>query len=179
MCKLLKTGGTGLNHMETIARSKSINGPYMPNPANPILTNANTSEYCMFLQQVGGTAMLFLTCIQSRQSVMPTSSLMQSETGKLLARCLKIIWSSKLICNRWGCALSTRSGPNFTVFPMGRETVLTPVTWAPDEFPVFSRVHGQMEGWHFPVESVVEEGEGYSSCTPCARVCSADIRLAS
>ncbi|KZL87803.1 glycoside hydrolase family 43 protein [Colletotrichum incanum] len=38
-------GGTGLGHMVTIARSKNIDGPYESNPANPILTNANTTEY--------------------------------------------------------------------------------------------------------------------------------------
>lgn len=32
--------------METIARSRNLYGPYDPNPANPILTNANTTEYC-------------------------------------------------------------------------------------------------------------------------------------
>lgn len=42
----LPIGGTGLNHMETIARSASIDGPYSPNPSNPILTNANTTQYC-------------------------------------------------------------------------------------------------------------------------------------
>ena len=39
-------GGTGLLHMETMARSKQLYGPYEPNPSNPILSNANTTEYC-------------------------------------------------------------------------------------------------------------------------------------
>ena len=39
-------GGTGLNHMVTMARSKTIGGPYEANPANPVLTNANTTNYC-------------------------------------------------------------------------------------------------------------------------------------
>ena len=38
-------GGTYLGHMQTIARSRNINGPYEDCPYNPILTNANTSEY--------------------------------------------------------------------------------------------------------------------------------------
>ncbi|KAF2036669.1 xylosidase : arab-like proteininofuranosidase [Setomelanomma holmii] len=42
---MIAEGGTGLLHMETIARSKKLHGPYDPNPANPILTNANTTEY--------------------------------------------------------------------------------------------------------------------------------------
>lgn len=40
------TGGTGLGHMVTMARSNNIDGPYESNPANPILTNANTTDYC-------------------------------------------------------------------------------------------------------------------------------------
>lgn len=32
--------------MVTMARSKSIHGPYEVNPANPVLTNANTTNYC-------------------------------------------------------------------------------------------------------------------------------------
>jgi beta-xylosidase len=43
---MIAEGGTGLLHMETIARSKDLYGPYEPNAANPILTNANTTEYC-------------------------------------------------------------------------------------------------------------------------------------
>lgn len=34
--------------MVTMARSKSINGPYESNPTNPVLTNANTTSYCTF-----------------------------------------------------------------------------------------------------------------------------------
>ncbi|CAN9391575.1 unnamed protein product [Alternaria alternata] len=42
---MIAEGGTGLLHMETIARSKDLYGPYEPNTANPILTNANTTEH--------------------------------------------------------------------------------------------------------------------------------------
>lgn len=38
---LASEGGTELNHHLTIARSRSIWGPYESNPANPILTNCN------------------------------------------------------------------------------------------------------------------------------------------
>ncbi|RYO99991.1 hypothetical protein DL763_001122 [Monosporascus cannonballus] len=37
--------GTGIDHMATMARSKSIHGPYESNPANPVLSNADTTEY--------------------------------------------------------------------------------------------------------------------------------------
>jgi alpha-N-arabinofuranosidase len=36
-------GGTEEAHMETIARSKNIWGPYNPNPSNPILTHCNAA----------------------------------------------------------------------------------------------------------------------------------------
>ncbi|CCF41264.1 beta-xylosidase [Colletotrichum higginsianum] len=42
---LAAEGGTGLGHMVTMARSNNIDGPYESNPANPILTNANTTDY--------------------------------------------------------------------------------------------------------------------------------------
>lgn len=42
----MKLGGTGVTHMETIARSRNLTGPFDSNPANPVLTNANTTEYC-------------------------------------------------------------------------------------------------------------------------------------
>lgn len=42
------TGGTGLEHMVTMARSRNIKGPYESNSANPVLSNANTTEYCEF-----------------------------------------------------------------------------------------------------------------------------------
>ncbi|PYI28613.1 hypothetical protein BP00DRAFT_438323 [Aspergillus indologenus CBS 114.80] len=42
---LIAEGGTGTSHQVSIARSKNVTGPYEPCPANPILTNRNTSEY--------------------------------------------------------------------------------------------------------------------------------------
>ncbi|KAI9045536.1 xylosidase : arabinofuranosidase [Aspergillus affinis] len=52
----------------------------------------------------------------------------------------------------WGVALSTRSGPDLRSYPMGRETVLYPVTWD-DEWPVLDPVYGNMEGWGKPGSS--------------------------
>ncbi|KAJ0425936.1 glycosyl hydrolase [Aspergillus carlsbadensis] len=48
--------------------------------------------------------------------------------------------------NWWGIALATRSGPDWRVYPMGRETVLFPVTWEEGEWPVFGTVRGKMTG---------------------------------
>ncbi|TFY73238.1 hypothetical protein EWM64_g10774, partial [Hericium alpestre] len=48
--------------------------------------------------------------------------------------------------NWWGVALSTRSGPEYTYYPMGRETVLTPAQWKEGEFPTFTPVLGEETG---------------------------------
>lgn len=52
--------------------------------------------------------------------------------------------------NWWGVALSTRSGPSHVYYPMGRETVMTAVTWAEGEFPVWTNVSGEESGWVLP-----------------------------
>lgn len=119
---MIAEGGTGLNHEEDIARSRDINGPYTPNPANPMVTQANTSSY---FQTVGH------------------ADLFQDARGQ---------W--------WGVALSTRSGPEYLVYPMGRETVLAPVTWDKGGWPVWTNVSGYMNGWSLPPRQIVEQGEG-------------------
>lgn len=109
---LTAEGGTGLNHMVTMARSRSLHGPYEADPANPVLTNAGTSG-CF---QTVGHADLF-----------------RDAAGK---------W--------WGAALSTRSGVGYVNYPMGRETVLTSVTWDEGQFPVWTNVSGRESGWALP-----------------------------
>ncbi|KAM0323262.1 hypothetical protein ACHAQA_008853 [Verticillium albo-atrum] len=49
--------------------------------------------------------------------------------------------------NWWGISLGTRSGPEWEVYPMGREALLFPVTWNEGEWPVFANITGRMEGW--------------------------------
>ncbi|THG97986.1 hypothetical protein EW145_g7505 [Phellinidium pouzarii] len=108
---LIAEGGTGLNHMVTMARAPNISGPYTSYAKNPVLTNANTTEY---LQTVGH------------------ADLFQDTAG-----------------NWWAVSLATRNG---TVnYPMGRETILVPVVWEENEFPVFNngtpgRAHIHMTG---------------------------------
>ncbi|PLN81050.1 xylosidase : arabinofuranosidase [Aspergillus taichungensis] len=46
----------------------------------------------------------------------------------------------------WAVALGTRSGPEWVTYPMGRETVMAPATWAEGEWPVIEPVRGQMQG---------------------------------
>jgi hypothetical protein len=119
---LAAEGGTQLGHSVVIARSKNIDGPYEPNPANPIVSNANTTE----LFQTVGHADLF-----------------QDAAG-----------------NWWGVALSTRSGPEYATFPMGRESSLFPVTWREGEWPFASQVRGKMSGWPLPAYDRDIPGEG-------------------
>ncbi|KAM7188616.1 Non-reducing end alpha-L-arabinofuranosidase BoGH43B [Naviculisporaceae sp. PSN 640] len=110
---LAAEGGTGLEHMVTMARSRSVSGPFESNPANPVLSNYNTTSY---FQTVGH------------------ADLFQDGSG-----------------NWWGVALSTRSGPEYIHYPMGRETVMTPVRWpSAKEFPIWSPIRGKMSGWPFP-----------------------------
>lgn len=103
---MIAEGGTGLNHMVTYARSRDMWGTYEPDPVNPVLTNANTTQY---FQTVGH------------------ADIFQDTKGD---------W--------WAVALSTRSGPEY--YPMGRETVLTPVQWEKDRFPTFTPVRGEEAG---------------------------------
>ncbi|OAL06297.1 hypothetical protein IQ06DRAFT_241020 [Phaeosphaeriaceae sp. SRC1lsM3a] len=60
----------------------------------------------------------------------------------------------------WGHALATRYGGNGSYFPMGRETVMFPVTWNKGDWPVMQPVRGQMSGWELPKQSRDIPGEG-------------------
>ncbi|KAJ7172068.1 arabinofuranosidase [Mycena filopes] len=118
---IIAEGGTGLNHMETGARSKQITGPFTPAPHNPLLSNANTTSY---FQTVGH------------------ADIFQDSRG-----------------NWWGVALSTRSGPEYISYPMGRETVLTNMTWAEGDWPVFQNVSGVIGGPTLPLRPQIR-GDG-------------------
>jgi beta-xylosidase len=71
----------------------------------------------------------------------------------------------------WAIALAVRAGygynfdPYNSIFPMGREAVLTPVKWEEDEWPTYQNVSGIMTGnFVLPVNpspsTVPEQGEG-------------------
>ncbi|CZR61324.1 related to xylosidase : arabinofuranosidase [Phialocephala subalpina] len=109
---MIAEGGTQLGHMETIARSTNITGPYEEYENNLILTNTNTTEY---FRTVGH------------------ADLFQDESD-----------------NWWGVALATRSGQEHMSYPMGRETVLYPVTWKEGDWPTLQPVRGEMSGWPLP-----------------------------
>jgi len=63
--------------------------------------------------------------------------------------------------NWWGIALSIRQGPpgHTDSYPMGRETVLYPVTWPENGWPQTEPVRGRMRG-PLPVESRDVPGDG-------------------
>ncbi|KAI8674682.1 GH43-C2 domain-containing protein [Fusarium keratoplasticum] len=52
--------------------------------------------------------------------------------------------------NWWGVALATRSGPEYVNYPMGRETVLFPVSWAENDWPRPEPVRGRMNTLYLP-----------------------------
>ncbi|KAI0540505.1 glycosyl hydrolase [Xylaria digitata] len=62
--------------------------------------------------------------------------------------------------NWWGMCLATRSGPEWQIYPMGRETVLFPVTWDEGEWPVLEPVRGKMTGWTLPQTNRDIPGDG-------------------
>jgi beta-xylosidase len=66
----------------------------------------------------------------------------------------------------WAVALATRVGPNGASYPMGRETVLTPVTWNVGEWPVFQPVRGKLSGWSLPARSRNIPGNGPFNSDP-------------
>ncbi|KAE8369383.1 glycosyl hydrolase [Aspergillus caelatus] len=59
----------------------------------------------------------------------------------------------------WSSALAWRSGPEGQTYPMGREMVLTPVTWKEGEWPVFLPVRGIETGWYLPLSKDIR-GDG-------------------
>lgn len=120
---LIAEGGTELHHSSTIARSKSIKGPWESSPHNPLVSARYTDRY---FQTVGH------------------SDLFQDAAG-----------------NWWGVALATRAGPalyNESIYPMGRETVLYPVSWPKGDWPLANQVMGKMSGPLPPKSSKVSSG---------------------
>ena len=61
--------------------------------------------------------------------------------------------------NWWSAALTWRSGPEAVTYPMGRETVFTPVEWPSGSWPTFAPVRGIEQG-HQLRESLDVEGDG-------------------
>jgi beta-xylosidase len=61
--------------------------------------------------------------------------------------------------NWWSSALAWRSGSEGKTYPMGREMVLTPVTWKEGDWPSFAPVRGVYEGWYLaPSKDIPGDG---------------------
>ena len=92
-------------------------------------------------------------------------SRIRKATGKVPYSCALLLFLRYVF--RWAVALSTRSGPEYEYYPMGRETVLTTASWQKDQFPTFSPVHG-IENGPLPRTNKNIDGTGYalSSSTP-------------
>ena len=68
--------------------------------------------------------------------------------------------------NWWGMCLSDRAGSAFKSYPMGRESVLFPVTWNTGEWPILEPVKGKMSGWPLPVPTRDLPGDGPFNSDP-------------
>lgn len=71
---LIAEGGTEMGHSVTIARSRNIDGPYTPNPANPILCHFNRAAQDNPIQGTGHADLVqttdgswWLVCLAFRQ----------------------------------------------------------------------------------------------------------------
>lgn len=71
---LIAEGGTEMGHCVTIARSRTIDGPYSPNPSNPILTHFNMYAQYNPIQGTGHADLVqaadgswWLVCLAFRQ----------------------------------------------------------------------------------------------------------------
>lgn len=50
---MIAQGGTNLGHMVNMAKAPTMWGPYEGAPHNPLLSNANTSNYCEIVRGRG------------------------------------------------------------------------------------------------------------------------------
>ena len=62
--------------------------------------------------------------------------------------------------NWWAMALATRSGPEWEIYPMGRETVLLAMTWDKGGWPILDPVQGKQTGPLPPVNRKIP-GNGH------------------
>ncbi|CAH0018943.1 unnamed protein product [Clonostachys rhizophaga] len=62
--------------------------------------------------------------------------------------------------NWWCVALATRSGPAWEMYPMGRETVLSPMTWDEGGWSIIDPIQGTMSG-PLPPNNTDLPGDGF------------------
>ncbi|KAK8116176.1 beta-xylosidase [Apiospora sp. TS-2023a] len=142
---LLAEGGTRERHRAVMARARHIRGPWEPHPHNPVLTAyGNTSSY---FQAVGH------------------ADLFPDAAGQ---------WWAVALANRAGSGRRYAEDPYNANFPMGRETVLTPVTWPEGGWPEFAPISGNMKGDFALPQIAADDDDAFAALTPTARVGSDD-----
>ena len=119
---MIAEGGTEYGHMETIARSDSIWGPFESCPHNPILTHRNINPRSGEFQALGHADLV--------------------EDGK----------------GNWWLVFHGIRPSQFMLHHMGRETMLAPVTWDENGWPVVGEegkpILAEMEGPGEPEETL-------------------------
>lgn len=124
---MIAEGGTGHWHTVTMARSKHIYGPYVPNPRNPLLTHKHLSRSYP-IQNVGHADIVetqngdwYMVCLGARPKgdMQPVEEIEYSQGGHY--------------------------------YNMGRESFLMPIKWEDDIAPVVSPESGKVElSYPFP-----------------------------
>ena len=118
---MIAEGGTEYGHMETIARSDSIWGPFESCPRNPILTHRNLNPRGGEAQALGHADLV--------------------EDGK----------------GSWWMVFHGIRPSQFMLHHMGRETMLAPVTWDEEGWPLVGEgkpIQWEMEGPGTPEQTL-------------------------
>ncbi|KAJ2991242.1 hypothetical protein NUW58_g345 [Xylaria curta] len=140
----------------TVGNSINIwNGTGGESPEGPHIYKKDSWYYLMIAE--GGTALNHaVTIARSKDITGPYTSYHQNPvlTNRGSDEYFQTIGHADLFQdangNWWGMCLATRSGPEYEVYPMGREAALFPVTWEEDEWPVMQPIRGVMSGWELP-----------------------------
>ncbi|KAF2968775.1 hypothetical protein GQX73_g4850 [Xylaria multiplex] len=148
----------------TVGNSISIwNGTGGESPEGPHIYKKDSWYYLMIAE--GGTALDHaVTIARSKYVTGPYTSYEQNPvlTNRGSDEYFQTVGHADLFQdengNWWGMCLTTRSGPDYKVYPMGREAALFPVTWEEGEWPVMELVRGIMSGWELPSKNTTSRG---------------------
>ena len=126
---LIAEGGTGMGHKVTIARSRSIWGPYDSNPANPILTQKSLQAQGSLIQGAGHPDMVqaadgswWMVCLAFRTTAGKELHTLGRETCLAPVRWDKGAWP---VVNATGMIDVKMKTPTLPVFPFERPAVRT------------------------------------------------------
>ena len=154
----LKTGVVGQPY-------KIWNGTGGSNPEGPHIYKKEGYYYLLIAE--GGTELgHMVTIARSRKVSGPYESYTKNPilTNRNTSEYIQTVGHADLFQdgsgNWWGVALGTRSGPEWVNYPMGRETVLFPVRWGKNEWPLLEPVRSKMTGWLRPPTTKQISGMG-------------------